>query len=144
MSRRLRDIVLVGVCLAILGAAGLFGWHYFSGKFDEFNDVAKPIVEDIADHDWSKEAMLRHASPGLRRWFEEPGHADSLASLRPFGRLKSFSGVTGFNQNSSDTATTASVTAGAEFDSGKADVVMLLSWGDDHWSLDKLTVTPAK
>src|SRR4051794_7554890 len=59
--KHLKGLVLVGGCLAVRGGAGLFGWHYFSGKFDEFNAGAQPIPADVADSGWTNEAASRHA-----------------------------------------------------------------------------------
>ena len=131
-----KDIALVGVCVALVAGIAFFGWSFFSGKFDEFNAVAKPIIVDVADSGWSNEAVGRHASPALKRLLDDPAHKDALAALRPLGRLKAYQGVQSFKQNTGGGTTTASLDAEAEFEHGKANVSMTLSWIKDGWNLD--------
>ena len=135
-----KDIALVAVCVALVAGIAFFGWHFFSGKYEEFNAVAKPIIADVADSGWSNEALARHASPALKRQVDDPAHKDALAALRPLGRLKTYEGVRSFNQNTRDGTTTVSLAAEAEFEHGKANVVMSLSWVQDHWNLDSFYV----
>ena len=134
--KSIRDIVLVGVCLAIVAVPGYFGWHYFSGKYAEFDAVAQPIIGDVADSGWSNEAVARHASPKLKILLDDPAHKDALAAVRQLGKLKAFQGVQGFNETTGGGKTTASLNADAEFEHGKANVSLSLSWIDDGWSLD--------
>jgi len=78
-----KDIALVAVCVALVAGIAFFGWHFFSGKYEEFNAVAKPIIVDVADSGWSNEAVGRHASPALKRQVDDlPTRMRSLPCAR--------------------------------------------------------------
>ena len=141
---RRRDILLIGASLAIVGGAAAYGWRFFKDKFEEFNGVSREVLADVADNGWSKEAMLRHASPALKRWLDDPAHGGAFAPLQSFGKLRSFGGVSSFNENFSGASSSATLAADAEFAAGPSHVDMALSWVGSGWAVDSIHVQLTK
>ncbi|HMA87634.1 MAG TPA: hypothetical protein VKP89_02695 [Burkholderiales bacterium] len=135
-------MVLGWIFLAlVIGVGSIVGYLFYVGP--RLDASSKAYVDEqvpIIVSTWSKEELLKRASPELRRAITDERQLDQLlARLSRLGKLKHYDGSKGEANISflvrAGKVVTASYIAGATFENGSAQIAIRLIRHGDQWQL---------
>lgn len=136
MSRGRKILIALGLVFATVAGGLLLFYTVQDRTRAELDAAVRPMIEDLAAAQWSREAFDRHAADELKKWFVDKNQTAGMPSLSVLGSMKDYKGVEQYQINGE----AALVVALALFDTGETYFDLRLVKRDGRWQMLAITV----
>lgn len=106
----------------------------------EIAGILEPMLRDMTESEWDKEAFARYSSSSLKQWFSVRKTNEGMPLYKRLGRMIMFDGVTSLKIEGQE----LTVLSSAEFENSKVFIGIKMSRENGEWLLDSIEMFPAK